>query len=122
MKPKLIGYWTTTGILEFVLLSGGAAQVMHQRETVAGIMLLGYPEYFVTIVGAWKILGAITILLRRFPTLREWAYAGIFFEMTGAAVSHAMCGDYGTYAFHFFAPLIFAGLALTSRSLYPPPL
>jgi hypothetical protein len=54
---------------------------------------LGYPLYFVTILGFWKVLGAMALLAPRFPRLKEWAYAGTFFEMTGAAASHAMSGN-----------------------------
>src|SRR4051794_27013175 len=113
-RAKVVGYWTATVILAFVLLSGGAAELARQRDTVAGMVLLGYPVYFVTILGAWKVLGGVALLAPRFPRLKEWAYAGIFFNMTGATASHAACGDYGKYAFHLIVPLIFAALAVVS--------
>ncbi|HVA97594.1 MAG TPA: DoxX family protein [Bacteroidia bacterium] len=56
---------------------------------------LGFPIYFLTILGTWKILGVIVILIPRFKLLKEWAYAGFFFAMTGALVSHLAIGDYG---------------------------
>jgi hypothetical protein len=62
-----------TGTVAFVLLSGGTAQLLHQRETVQGILVLGYPAYVVTILGAWKVLGSATLLLPRLPLLKEWA-------------------------------------------------
>ena len=116
IKMKAIGYWTTTAILAFALLSGGAAQLAHKPETLEGMMHLGYPLYFVTILGFWKVLGAIALLAPRFPRLKEWAYAGIFFEMTGAAASHAACGD---AAWHVIVTLIFAVLTVASWALRP---
>ena len=116
---KAIAYWSATVILALGVLSGGAGQLAQQPETVAGIMKLGYPLYFVTILGVWKVLGGIALLVPRFPRVKEWAYAGIFFEMTGAAASHAACADYGAGAFHVIVPLLFAGLAVASWALRP---
>ncbi len=120
MKAKLIGYWTTTVIIALVLLSGGAAQLAHQRDTIEGLAKLGYPPYFGTILGTWKVLGGIALLAPRFPLLKEWAYAGTFFDMTGAAASHALSGDVGSYAFHVIMPLLFAALTVASWALRPP--
>jgi hypothetical protein len=75
--------------------------------------------YFFAILGFWKVLGAIAILVPRFPRLKEWAYAGIFFDLTGAAASVAAVGSYGVYAFHVLAPLILAVLAMASWALRP---
>ena len=75
--------------------------------------------YFFGILGFWKALGAIAILVPRFPRLKEWAYAGIFFDLTGAAASVAAVGVYGAYAFHILAPLIIAGLTVASWALRP---
>jgi uncharacterized membrane protein YphA (DoxX/SURF4 family) len=119
MKIKSIIYWTATAILAFALVSGGAGQVAHAWGTLETVTVLGYPAYFVTIIGLWKILGGIAILLPRFPLLKEWAYAGIFFEMTGAAASHAFAGDYGNNGFHLIAPLLLAILAVISWALRP---
>jgi uncharacterized membrane protein YphA (DoxX/SURF4 family) len=81
---------------------------------------LGYPMYFFAIIGVWKVLGAIAILVPRFPRLKEWAYAGIFFDLTGAAISCAAVGGYGAYGFHVIAPLLIAGLTVASWALRPP--
>jgi hypothetical protein len=62
------------------------------------IVALGYPLYIMTILGIWKILGVIAILTPRFKLVKEWAYAGFFFVMTGALVSHLACGDYSIKA------------------------
>ena len=64
------------------------------------------PNVFLRHLGVWKILGAIAILVPRFPRLKEWAYAGIFFDLTGAAASCAAVGGYGAYGFHVIAPLM----------------
>ena len=120
MKAKNIAYWTTTVLVAFCIGSGGVAQVARVQGTVDGFVhILGYPVYFVTILGVWKILGAIAILVPRFPRLKEWAYAGIFFDLTGAAASNAAVGGYGVYAFHILAPLILAVLTVASWALRP---
>jgi hypothetical protein len=75
--------------------------------------------YFFAILGFWKALGAIAILVPHFPRLKEWAYAGIFFDLTGAAVSCAAVGGYGAYGFHVLSPLIIAGLCVASWALRP---
>lgn len=120
MRTKSIAYWTTTILVAFFIGSGGAAQAARVQGAVDGVVhILGYPAYFVTILGVWKVLGAIAILVPRFPRLKEWAYAGIFFDLTGAALSNAAVGGYGAYGFHVIAPLAIAGLAVASWALRP---
>jgi len=63
------------------------------KEEVDFILELGYPVYFLTILGIWKILGVVAVLIPKFPLLKEWAYAGFFFTMSGAVVSHIASGD-----------------------------
>jgi len=116
MKAKTIGYWTTTAIIAFVLLSGGAAELAHRPETLEGMAHLGYPLYFTLILGVWKVLGGIALLAPRFPRLKEWAYAGTFFDLTGAVASHAARGD---DTGHLLWPLLFAILTLASWALRP---
>ncbi|WP_348270113.1 DoxX family protein [Edaphobacter paludis] len=119
-KAKNIAYWITTALVAFFIGSGGVAQVARVQGTVDGFVhILGYPLYFVTILGVWKVLGAIAILVPRFPRLKEWAYAGIFFDLTGAAASSASVGVFGAYGFHILAPLIIAGLTVASWALRP---
>jgi hypothetical protein len=110
-------YWTTTAILVFVLLSGGIGELLHLWGTLDTATVLGYPPYFLTIIGAWKILGALVLLLPGAPRLKEWAYAGIVFNMSGAAASHVFAADYGPFAFHVLVTLGLAGLALVSWAL-----
>ncbi len=120
MKTKSITYWTTTGLVAFFIGGGGLAQIWQFQASPHGVVpQLGYPMYFFAILGFWKVLGAIAILAPRFPRLKEWAYAGIFFDLTGAAVSCAAVGGYGAYAFHVLAPLIIAGLTVASWALRP---
>ena len=86
-------YWLTTGLLAFGMTAGGIAQIIHFKVNVDGIIHLGYPVYFLRIIGTWKILGVLAILLPGYPLVKEWAYAGLFFAMTGAVISHIASGD-----------------------------
>jgi len=120
MKAKNIAYWTTTVLLA-TFMSGGIVQIAQFKGNPHGVVPeLGYPMYFFAIIGSWKVLGAIAILVPRFPRLKEWAYAGIFFDVTGAAASCVAVGVYGAYAFHVIAPLLIAGLTVASWALRPP--
>jgi DoxX-like family len=120
MKAKSIVYWTTTILVALPIGSGGVAQMAQFHANPHGVVpVLGYPLYFFAILGFWKVLGAIAILVPRFPRLKEWAYAGIFFDLTGAAASCSAVGGYGAYAFHVLAPLIIAGLTVASWALRP---
>ena len=93
-KRNTIIYWVATGLLAFGMLAQGLAQIAHTQGYVDIIMVrLGYPSYFLNIIGVWKILGVIAILIPRFPLLKEWAYAGFFFVMSGAVFSHIATGD-----------------------------
>lgn len=92
-KTKLIIYWIATALLAFGMLGSGLAQLFHAKEMIDLIVPLGYPLYFLSIIGVWKILGVIIILIPRFKLAKEWTYAGFFFLMTGALVSHLASGD-----------------------------
>jgi uncharacterized membrane protein YphA (DoxX/SURF4 family) len=89
------------------------------RQPPRRCALLGYPLYFFAILGFWQVLGAIAILVPRFPRLKEWAYAGIISDLTGAVASIAAVGGYGAYAFHILAALFIAVLAVVSWALRP---
>lgn len=69
------------------MVSTGGVQLMRVEDEVHSMQRLGYPLYFLTILGTWKILGVIAVLIPKFPLLKEWAYAGFFFAMTGATIS-----------------------------------
>ncbi|MBK8852321.1 MAG: DoxX family protein [Saprospiraceae bacterium] len=87
-KGKKITYWIATLWLALGMVSTGIVQLMQMDEEVQKFNELGYPAYLMTVLGIWKMLGTIAILLPRFPMLKEWAYAGFFFAMSGAALSH----------------------------------
>lgn len=113
-KSKTIIYWTTTAIMGFVMLSGGVGDILRPAALAAGMALLGYPAYFSIILGVWKVLGGITILVPKYPRLKEWAYAGIMFDVTGATASHAFSADYGAAYFHIWVPLLMGVFTLLS--------
>ena len=95
-KRNKIIYWIFTIWLALGMLSTGLVQLFRAKAGQGGvdsITHLGYPVYFLTIMGIWKLLGVITVLIPKFPLLKEWAYAGFFFAMSGAIFSHIALGD-----------------------------
>jgi|SRR5690606_15945699 len=114
-KRKKIGYWITTGLLCFCM-TGGIGQLFQIEGVVEGFAPLGYPTYFLSILGFWKVMSIIALLLPKLPLLKEWAYAGIFFAMTGASVSQMAIN--GSMA-DIIVPLVIAGLAVCSWYLRP---
>ncbi len=92
-KRNTIIYWISTVWLALGMLSSGIIQIMHTSAEVDFITALGYPAYFLTILGVWKILGVVAVLAPRYPLVKEWAYAGFFFAMSGALFSHIGAGD-----------------------------
>ena len=114
---KTAGYWILTVLVALAMASGGVGELARQPGVIEGMRHLGYPVYFVVILGFWKVLGAITLLVPGFPRLKEWAYAGIFFDLTGAAVSHAVCHD---APWHVVVTGGFAIITLISWALRPP--
>ena len=92
-KRNKIIYWISTAWLALGMLSTGLVQVFKPDEEVPFVTNLGYPGYFLVLLGTWKILGVVVLLIPRFPLLKEWAYAGFFFTMTGAIFSHIAAGD-----------------------------
>jgi DoxX-like family len=92
-KSKVIIYWVATILMSVGMFGTGFAQVIHSKQMTDIVVPLGYPLYFLNIIGVWKMLGVIVILLPGFKLVKEWAYAGLFFVMTGAVVSHLASGD-----------------------------
>lgn len=99
-KRNKIIYWIATLWLASGMLSTGVLQLLRMKAEgavsppgVEGIMHLGYPIYLLTIIGIWKILGVVALLIPRFPLVKEWAYAGFLFLMSGAIFSHIAVGD-----------------------------
>ncbi len=124
MNMKMIGYWATTAVVALELLAGGVTDLVHGPEllfvgdpVVLVLAQLRYPVYLLTILGVWRLLGAIALLVPCFPRLKEWAYAGAFFVYVGAAASWAARGGGMGY---LIGPLAFAFLTLASWALRPP--
>jgi uncharacterized membrane protein YphA (DoxX/SURF4 family) len=117
MKMRKVAYWVTTGLTGFVFLFGGVVDAMQTPDVVKGLGHLGYPAYFATILGIWKVLGALVVLAPRLPRLKEWAYAGMIIDVTAAAASHATVGD---PALNVVVPLVIAGIVMASWALRPP--
>lgn len=110
-KRNKIIYWIATGLLSFGMLGSGISQILHGEEMNELILHVGYPLYFMYIIGVWKILGVIAIVLPKFKLLKEWAYAGFFFLMTGALISHLAMGDFGNAIFGPFFQTVFIVLS-----------
>jgi len=116
MKGKLIAYWTCTVIIALTIGSGGAAMAFRVPQNIQGLEALGYPLHFIVELGIWKVLGALTLLAPGLRLVKEWAYAGIFFDLTGAAVTAAANAS---AAFHIIAPLLLIGILVASWALRP---
>ena len=116
MKTRSVAYAITTGLLALAFLAGGVFDLLRTPEVLEGMSHLGYPVYFASIIGLWKVLGAIAIVAPGFARLKEWAYAGIFFDLTGAAASHAAVGD---PAGNIITPLVMLVIAAASWALRP---
>lgn len=115
-KRNKIIYWIATVWLSLGMSVTGVVQLMKLEEDTKMMERLGYPLYFLTLLGIWKILGVIAILAPRFPLVKEWAYAGFFFAMSGAIFSHAAVGD---AAMDFFGPSLLLVLTITSWYFRP---
>jgi VIT1/CCC1 family predicted Fe2+/Mn2+ transporter len=115
-KRKLIWYWIITIVLSFCLLMGGLAQALLLKDVKEGFKPLGYPDYFISLIGIWKILGVVPILVPGFRLLKEWAYAGMFFLLTGAVISHLASNDIRP---QIIAPIMLAIFAVLSWYLRP---
>lgn len=92
-KRNKIIYWIFTLWMSLGMVSTAIVQLMQHKDEAENFTNLGYPIYLMTIIGIWKILGIIVVLIPRQPLLKEWAYAGFFFVMSGALISHIIVGD-----------------------------
>jgi hypothetical protein len=116
MKARMIEYWVCTILVVFFMLPGGIFYLMRAPQAVEGMRQLGIPLYVVVLLGVWKVLGSIAIVVPKFPLLKEWAYAGIFFDLTGAVVANAA---HGAAWWHVAAPLAITGILYGSWALRP---
>lgn len=112
-KRNKIIYWIATVWLALGMTATGIVQLLRTEDELAKMTQLGYPAYFLLIIGAWKILGVIVLLIPKFPLLKEWVYAGFVFTMTGAVISHIAAGSSTS---EIFGPLLL--LVLTAVSWY----
>ena len=110
-------YWVTTALLAIELVLGGLWDVLRVPQVHVIFDRLGYPPYFLVILGIWKLLGAVAVIVPRFPRLKEWAYAGVVFNLTGALASNVVSGvtDTGTLAYL----VLMMGVTATSWALRP---
>jgi len=116
-KRNKIIYWIATVWLSLGMLSTGIVQLLKMKEEVVLFTQLGYPIYFLTLLGIWKILGVIAILIPKFTVLKEWAYAGFFFAMSGAVFSHIAVADHSFLA--YFGPMLLLVLIVLSWYFRP---
>ena len=116
-RRNFIAYWVTTALVVFELAMGGVWDVLRVPQVRGLIERLGYPPYFLVILGIWKLLGAVALVFPRFPRLKEWAYAGVIFDLTGAVASQFASGliDVGMLAY----PIVMTGVAVASWALRP---
>ena len=115
-KRDKIVYWIATIWLSLGMASTGIVQLLKVEEEVDSMNRLGYPIYFLTIIGVWKILGVIAVLIPKFGLVKEWAYAGFFFFMTGAIASHIAVND---PIGELFPPLLLLVLTVVSWYFRP---
>jgi hypothetical protein len=115
-RVRTTAFCLTTGFVALEFAISGVFSIARPPIVVAGLTHLGYPAYFPLILGTWKLLAVLALLAPRFPRLKEWAYAGIIFDVTGAAFSHAASGD---GAADIAVPLVFAALTVASWLLRP---
>ena len=115
-RRRLIAYWVTTAIIAAEFAVGGMMGALRLAPFIGVMEHLGYPAYFMTIIGVWYMLAGVALLASRFPRLKEWAYAGLVFNYTGAAASHLTVGD---PAVTLVAPIIFTALVVASWALRP---
>ncbi|RXM44394.1 DoxX family protein [Flavobacterium sp. YO64] len=115
-KRNKIIYWIATLWLALGMTATGIVQLLKMKDEAEMITRLGYPLYFLTLLGVWKLLGVIAILIPKFSLLKEWAYAGFFFAMTGAVFSHFAVGD---AAKDYFGPILLIVLTIVSWYFRP---
>ncbi|MBP1224533.1 DoxX family protein [Flavobacterium sp. 1355] len=115
-KRNKIIYWIATLWLALGMTATGIVQLLQIKEEVDMMSHLGYPLYFLPLLGIWKLLGVIAILIPKFGLLKEWAYAGFFFAMSGAIISHLARGEYGI---ELFGPALLLVLTIISWYFRP---
>jgi hypothetical protein len=115
-KGRKIAYWITTGIVALGTAFSGVMSLINPPELAVVYETLGYPLYLAVLIGVAKLLAALTLVVPRFPRLKEWAYAGLVIDMIGAFYSHVMVSD---PAQSIASPLVFLTLTMASYFLRP---
>lgn len=119
-RAMSIAYWICTALTAFFFVPGGLAYALAVPDVAEGVIQLGFPLYFVQLLGVWKILGGVAILAPGFPRLKEWAYAGMVFDLVAATVANATMGAaIGAEWWHVPAPLMVAAIVAASWALRP---
>jgi hypothetical protein len=117
-RRRLTAYWVATALLVFELAMGGVWDILRVPQVRDLIARLGFPQYFLVILGIWKILGAVALPIPRFPRLKEWAYAGAIFDLTGAVASLTAAGMASAAPVAYQIVMII--VAIASWALRPP--
>jgi uncharacterized membrane protein YphA (DoxX/SURF4 family) len=113
---RAIAYWMTTALAMVAFAVPGVLNLVRAPHVAEEMAHLGYPPHMLTVLGAWKVLGSIAILAPRMPRIKEWAYAGMIFDLTGAAASRAYSGDALPM---IVIPLVIAAVVAASWALRP---
>jgi hypothetical protein len=116
-RVRVAGYWGATILIASAFLSGGVVYLAGAEIPVRGIVELGYPGYFVTLLGGWKVLGGLVLLAPGLPRVKEWAYAGIAFDLIAAAFSYAALGR---ALVKVIVPLVLLAITVVSWQFRPP--
>lgn len=116
MNPTRLAFRITTFVAVLVFAGSGLGNLVRHEHIAADMAIMGYPPFFMSILGAWKLLGALAIAIPRAPRLKEWAYAGMVFDLTGAAISRGVSG-FGPM--HVVIPLALAAVVAISWALRP---
>src|SRR5262249_18568715 len=116
-RGHIVAYCVTTVLVAAQALVGGLSEVLQARYVGVTMEHLGYPACVTTILGVWKLAAVVPLLAPRWPRVKEWAYGGMFFDLTGAVASHLAVGD-GIPA--IVAPTILTGLVVASWALRSP--
>jgi uncharacterized membrane protein YphA (DoxX/SURF4 family) len=93
-KRDRIIFWISTGLFSAFMLSSAIPNIMSTQEWVEVFKMLGYPAYMLPFLGVAKLLGSIAMLIPGFPRIKEWAYAGMFFDLIGAVYSGLAVGGF----------------------------
>jgi hypothetical protein len=116
-SSRSIAYWGCTLFVVLTSLWAGVTDILRAPPLYEVLLRLGYPPHFATILGTWKVLGAIALVVPRYRLLKEWAYAGLFFDFTAAVVAQIVAGDGAAAS---IAPLVSTGALIASWYLRPP--